>query len=516
LVIVRTKEEFVKNIDYSKKIIIYGAGWAGRTVCKFLENYEIQVKAFAVTTPKVWQKQDEIPVLGLDDILSCNNPKDLFFLLAVTRTHRNIMESVLERQGIRTYIEFADVLFYDIAWENRVYIAKEFSISREKRNGQMTIGYLMPGYYDTDYAEKRLIIGKIEESSYLALPKETEKLISASLEYEKRPEEYHQMIEACYSPEWYEPKVDLIHTFNSVCNTDKPWCASFETVLPRMICVTQQEKEYYQRLIECMKKPNCKALYALCRNAYEIQRNMLKETLDSPTDLELLMSKTKVLHPPQEVLITEEAFERKHRTEKIHFIFVGGAFFIKGGREMIETLSEFEGKYNFDLTLISSLLYDDYFTKTSYEEMLRCRKMIQECKWIDYYDSLPNEEVLEKCREETVGLFPSVADTYGYALLEMQAAGCPVVTTNVRAFPETNNEHCGWICYLPVDRFGFCVEDDANKWSEILKCELRRCFQEIFEHPEEIREKGRNAIKRIREMHDPYAYQVELRKNLER
>lgn len=225
------------------------------------------------------------------------------------------------------------------------------------------------------------------------------------------------------------------------------------------------------------------------------------------------MNKTKVLHPPQNILITEEEFRKKQNAQEIHFLFIGRDFFIKGGREMLEVLAEFEGKYCFDLTLISSLQYGDYFTKTSYEEMCRCKRIIQEKPWIHYYESLPNEEVLAKCKDATVGLLPSLADTYGYAVLEMQAAGCPVITTNVRAFPETNNEECGWICRLPVDELGICMEQDAEIWSEILRKELRRCFQEIFDAPEKVCEKGMKALERIRRMHDPYKYQKELRKH---
>lgn len=159
--------------------------------------------------------------------------------------------------------------------------------------------------------------------------------------------------------------------------------------------------------------------------------------------------------------------------------------------------------------------YDDYFTKTPYEEMMNYKTIIYQKSWINYYESLPNKVVLEKCKEATVGLLPSVADTYGYTVLEMQAAGCPVVTTNVRAFPETNNEDCGWICRLPIDKLGFCMEQDPETWSSILKIELRRCFYEIFSQPWKIKEKGQKAVERIRSMHNLHAYQKELQKNLE-
>ena len=67
---------------------------------------------------------------------------------------------------------------------------------------------------------------------------------------------------------------------------------------------------------------------------------------------------------------------------------------------------------------------------------------------------------------------------------------------------------------MPVNQFGFCIEQDKEIWSEILKSELRKCFEDILNHPEKIKEKGRRAMERVREMHDPYIYQKELKKNL--
>lgn len=48
-----------------------------------------------------------------------------------------------------------------------------------------------------------------------------------------------------------------------------------------------------------------------------------------------------------------------------------------------------------------------------------------------------------------------------------------------------------------------------------MKEELKRCFQNIFDYPEKIKQKGKKALERIRVMHDPYAYQKELQSNLE-
>lgn len=45
-----------------------------------------------------------------------------------------------------------------------------------------------------------------------------------------------------------------------------------------------------------------------------------------------------------------------------------------------------------------------------------------------------------------IGLLPTFGDTFGFSVLEMQACGCPVITSNNYALPEINNKEIGWIC----------------------------------------------------------------------
>lgn len=510
----RTINDLNTALSTFSKLIIYGTGWGGKTIGRFLKSNNIPISAFAVTISDQYEEIEGVPVYGIEEILKIFHSDEIMIVLAVTKANQYAIEKELEQRKVCSYLVLSDILLYKIAAENGKLAAEEAELKKSCKRMEKRIGYLTPGYLDSDYAEKRLIIDKIEGFSYMAIPKETVEFHGTDRDYENHSDTYHQIIEACYSPDRYIPEVGLLHTFNTVCDTDKPWCASFETALPRIACETKQEKEFYLQLVEYMKKDNCRALFALCKNAYEIQKESLASASIPQGDIELLMEKTKVLHPPQEILISEIEFEKKHNTKKIHFIFVGKAFFIKGGRELVETLSEFEGKYDFDFTLISSLQYDDYFTKTSYKEMMRCRDLILDKKWIDYYESLPNDEVLKKCRKAAVGLLPSVAETYGYAVLEMQAAGCPVVTTNIRAFPEINNEECGWMCRLPIDKLRFCTEENAEIWSAILRDELRKCILDIFEHPKKIKEKGRRAMERIREKHNPHKYQKILHQSL--
>ena len=232
---------------------------------------------------------------------------------------------------------------------------------------------------DTDYAERRLILHKTDGVEYVRLHKELLPVPCIGTEYENRMEDYKMLVESCYCPGKNAPNVSYIHTFNMICQTDMDWCISFETLLPRL--PRMSDRRYRDMLIECMKRPNCKALFALCQNAYQIQERSLKGFL-SEKDVSLLMKKTKVLHAPQEILISSEGIERKTEDlSQIDFIFIGRDFFFKGGKQIVDVLSEMADSYNFKLILISSMKYNDFFTKTPYEEMVNYKKIVQETSY---------------------------------------------------------------------------------------------------------------------------------------
>lgn len=503
-----TYDEFIEFVRGKEAIVCYGAALVGQYVQKSLKMNGIEVSAFTVTTVDDQTQVNGLPVIGIDEIYEIY-PNAFILVTVGEQTQPDIIKNLKDR-NIEEYFVIPEAFLYEMRAGVLAYDAKTFP-NNTKKQADVLVGYLYPGHRNADYPEKRCIIDKIDEAEYVKMPKEIKKFPYShytAADCKNQKATFMEVEEACYFPQFYKPHVSWIHTFNTVCKTDLPWCSSFETALPRIWGggVYETFKDYRNELAEYMMRPNCKALFPLCRNAYDIQKNHLKAFLPSE-DVRLLMSKTKVLHPPQQLLVKQKDIEERARNlKKIEFIFIGYDFFRKGGKAMIDVLSRMEDKYDFHLTLISSIGDDDFFTHTPYEEMIKYKKIIQEKSWIEYYESLPNEAVLEKCKHAHVGLFPSVGDTYGYATLEMQAAGLPVVTTNIRAFPEINNNECGWICNVPCNELGFCSEKNLPRLYDILEAELERVFEDIFNNPEQIKTKGIKAWNRIKEMHDPYRY----------
>ena len=126
--------------------------------------------------------------------------------------------------------------------------------------------------------------------------------------------------------------------------------------------------------------------------------------------------------------------------------------------------------------------------------------------WITHYPSLPNEQVLALMVGAHVGLLPTYADTYGMSVLECQAHGTPVITTNVRALPEMNDEHAGWLIEVPRDDLGegqYTMPEQRALLSASIEAGLERVLHEIFADRASLRRKGTAALEKIEREHNP-------------
>jgi glycosyltransferase involved in cell wall biosynthesis len=293
------------------------------------------------------------------------------------------------------------------------------------------------------------------------------------------------------------PRVDVLHLFNGIARGRTPWFSSFETALPRF----KSARAGWARLLA---SPRCKGIFALSEAAATIQ----KESLDHVPDVQdTILQKLDVLHPAQAPLIS--SFEERRRDPApLHFVLVGGAFVRKGGSEVLSCFEDlWRSGQDVHLTIVSSLSPSHYGMYERPGELREIRsRLTAPAEKLTWHRYLPNEDVLALLRRADVALLPSYAETYGYFVLEAQAAGCPVITTNVRALPEINNEDCGWILAQPCTRnYGWDLTSTEKRESarRVLRQDLARVLREILAHPDIADHKGRKALERIRRQHDP-------------
>jgi glycosyltransferase involved in cell wall biosynthesis len=316
-------------------------------------------------------------------------------------------------------------------------------------------------------------------------------------------------------------RVDLLHLFNGVDLSGRHrWLTSFETIVPRLTSTLEPRDAaglrhpsfngLNGRALRALAADNCKALLPLSQNARAAQLSLMQ---DAPAELaDAIAVKMRVLHPPQPLLIQSLDEKPRRAGGKIRFLFVGASFFRKGGREILLAFEKLvcEERLPVELVLISSISPDDYTRKVTPADIQSVRDFIaQNGDWVTLYPAVPNEFVLEQMRQADVGLLPTYADTYGLSILEFQAAGCPVITTNVRAIPEMNTPETGWVIEVPKDTLGealYRTTAERADLSEHIIQGLLRSVREICQQPELLTRKGQAALRRVVRDHDPASY----------
>lgn len=308
---------------------------------------------------------------------------------------------------------------------------------------------------------------------------------------------------------WGARDCDLLHFFNMASLGKTPWVTTFETALPRW------EETHPAAIgfgLKLLAGKSCKRLIAMSECARAFQGAVLA---DYPDLAEAIQAKVTVLHPPQSPLI-DGPKPGPSTSEPIRFVIVGADFFRKGGGEVLRVFDRLlqEGAA-IRLTIVSTLQHGDYASRATAADLAEARRVI--AAWpghIVHFERLPNDQVLELFRSSHVALLPTWADTYGYSVLEAQAAGCPVLTTDVRALPEINDDAHGWILPVPRNDRGNAVlgtPAERARFAQMLEGQIEAAIRSVLADPAMIAAKGAASLARIKAKHSPSAYGLRLR-----
>ena len=382
------------------------------------------------------------------------------------------------------------------------------------------------GVYSDSYPDKRMILNKVPELQYIQIQNKREnfgrmlRFVGRSFPSIRQTELYAQGVHFTLDAPYY-PDIDVIHTFNRVCLHDRNrWVATFEKTFPEYFSgETEINYRLMRRQLPLLLSDKCIAILPMSKWAYNYELWLLSQFANKE-EISQIKRKMTVLYPPQDLLITREELTQKFANiQKVKFLYVGSQMKRKGGAEVLKVFQELYPKYsNFSLVFIGNLdgNYNNFYLDE--KERIEIQNIIQHANWLEYYEKLSNEEVLRLAKQAHVGLLPTMGDTFGFSVLEMQACGCPVVTTDRQALSEINNDRCGWlirtkdVCLPHGDDFAHYTRDEVNDLSSLIREGLVRTISIIMDNPELLREKAKSAQKRIENIHNSATYADSLKK----
>lgn len=301
------------------------------------------------------------------------------------------------------------------------------------------------GVPQSDYNVKRNILGSLPSWARRCRPVDRSRLQSA-LRWRITGRQRH--VEQFRFSEPYLPRVDMLHFFNTVADVATPWWCTFETSLPRWGDVSEGQRRHGFRL---MLRDSCQGLLALSDAARAIASSEWSR-MTRAADVDVLLSKTEVVLPPQPVICT---VDEKPVPDAATFVFVGRDFFRKGGLEFLAALYRLHGRgiREWKALIVGRLdSYGDYASETGPDDMAEAQRLLGRlATHVTHQSSADNRTVVNLLRSATFFVFPTLAETFGYSVLEAQACGAVVISTNVRALPEINDSTSGFVLELPLD-----------------------------------------------------------------
>lgn len=312
---------------------------------------------------------------------------------------------------------------------------------------------------------------------------------------------YSQYLENThFGPAW--PRVDLLHVWRTICLTRKPWVVTSSVGLP-----FGWPKERWGRAIRAMAASSCRKLIFNSQHALQWQPRKLGSFGEIQ---ERILGKTIILPTPQKPLVSSYDEKGLAPDGPIHFTFVGHLFFQKGGTAILKALDVIRSEgMPVHLTVVSRLKRDE-FLKVDATAQREVGKYLKSNPWITWYECLPNAKVLELFRTSHVAVLLSFAEAYGYSVLEAEANGCAVLTTDIGALPELNSPECGWT--VPIRGLEWDLYDVSSlrRLLERMVEGLVPLCRAIVRDRSAIREKGMRALEKIRKQHDPIEHRAAL------
>lgn len=294
-------------------------------------------------------------------------------------------------------------------------------------------------------------------------------------------------------------RVDVTHLWNKVSVGTGPWGATFESAYPKVWDVPPNARRL-DVLRRVVAQPRCQFLVAMSRFA----ENFLLRSLEDSDYRDPIAAKLHQVYPYQPVLTDATPRTQLRDRDPLRMIFVGSAFFRKGGDAVLRLVERYGAEWNVEATIISQPTRIDYATR--HLDQAYASGVIQRLESnprIAWRRRTSNDEVLDAMRASHVGVLPTLADTFGFSLLEAMANGLPILGTNVQAGPEITDHDGAWRVDLDIDEIGYWSQMNTGREAyevaiEELVAGMMGMVSSLRENPASLVERSVAALAHVR------------------
>ncbi|MFH0712172.1 MAG: glycosyltransferase family 4 protein [archaeon] len=262
---------------------------------------------------------------------------------------------------------------------------------------------------------------------------------------------------------------DLIHCAHCISKNKSPWVCDIEFVgqfWASGLCGNSSSKKH---IIKYIMGPYCKKILAWSKWT---RNGILKEFPEIECKLDILYPAV----PLREM--------KKRSYLKINLLFIGRNFELKGGVVALDIFDKLTKKYdNVSATIVSDVSNEIIKKYELNKKILFCGLMPHEKLFKEIY---PRADIF---------VYPTFSDTFGFAILEAQSFGLPVVAMKTRSthtIKETISE----------GKTGFIVEnleaDAVNKIaSEEVKNQITGKIEGLITNKKKLGDMSKNCVREI-------------------
>jgi glycosyltransferase involved in cell wall biosynthesis len=319
--------------------------------------------------------------------------------------------------------------------------------------------------------------------------------------------------------------VNLFHLWNGVCLNRKPWIMSVESHLPRHPSPEYRSGFWHKMCWRAIASDYCKLILPFSEFSKQFLLWQNKNKIDSN-----ISSKTKVFYGGVKVdkngLKNHKKFLEK--SNEFRVVFVGHDFFRKGGVPLLRAFDRLRNELpDLQLRIISRVSRDGYVTNVVSEMVNRIRVRLEQDEDIEWYESLPHDEVLNKLETSHVATLATLDDQFPWSPVEAMSRGLPVIASNVTSLPEQiQHGHNGYLIDLPKHEngrwSGMMIPNESSERQsaveeayELLTDGLEKYIRKLYVDEIILHEMGVSAAKHVANKHDPHDQAYKLKKMYE-